>query len=89
MVTSFSGWGSSTGASLDSIVLSAPGTSWIFLQCRVFLHFLADHVHQLQPRQLQQLDRHLQLGGHDQLLGEFELLSEFDGHGYNLNPSPR
>ena len=51
-----------------------------FLKQRVFQKLLLHRLHQLQARELQQLDGLLQLRSHDQLLGEFELLAEFQGH---------
>ena len=44
-----------------------------FFQHGVFRQLLGDHIDQLHPRQLQQLDRLLQLRGHHQLLTQFYL----------------
>ena len=50
------------------------------LEDRILLQLLLDQVDQLEPGQLQQLDRLLQLRRHHQLLAEPELLFEFDRH---------
>jgi hypothetical protein len=60
----------SAGASSISAVAPSAGSS----RRRVLLHLGADEVDQLQARELEQLDRLLQLGRHHQLLAEPEAL---------------
>src|SRR5205085_11769668 len=84
--------GDDFGRSLVQLGLAAVGG---LFEERVLLDFGADEVDQLEPRELQQLDRLLQLGGHHQLLAEAKVLLELERHldvspGYSsLNRSPR
>ena len=56
------------------------------LEHRVLLELLLDQVDQLHARQLQQLDRLLELRRHHQLLRELQLLLEPECH-FSLNPT--
>lgn len=51
-----------------------------FLEGGVDLELLPDRLLELEPGELKQLDRLLQLGSHHQLLGELQVLPEFEGH---------
>ena len=69
------------GADASGAGVSSSGVpSDRFLEGGIDLQLLPDRLLQLEPGQLQQLDRLLQLGGHHQLLGELQGLSEFQGH---------
>ena len=53
---------------------TGPGVDFLVGEDGVGIEFLANLVDELEPRQLQEPDRLLQLGRHHQLLTEFELL---------------
>ena len=65
------------GRGLVQLGLGAVGR---FFQERVLLHLGADEIDQLQARELQELDRLLQLGSHHQLLAEAKVLLELERH---------
>src|SRR5690606_13450445 len=50
------------------------------LEQRVLLQLVADEGLELEVRELEQLDRELQLGRHHQLLGNAQLLLQLEGH---------
>src|SRR3989449_1344368 len=63
-------------------------------QERVLLHLGTDQIDQLEPRELQELDRLLQLGSHHQLLRQSQTLLQLQRHPItprysSLNRSPR
>jgi hypothetical protein len=52
----------------------------VVFEDRVLEHLLVDHVHELHARELEQLDRLLELRRHDELLAQAQLLAHLHAH---------
>jgi hypothetical protein len=52
----------------------------VVFEDRVLEHLLVDHIHELHPGQLKQLDRLLELRRHDELLTQSQLLAHLHAH---------